>query len=521
VRAGGAPARCLMVQGTSSHVGKSLLVAALCRILARDGWRVAPFKSWNMSLNSGVSAQGGEMGRAQVLQAQAAGLPPHTDMNPLLLKPASQGRVQVVLNGRPLPHLDAGGCQRVAAQFLPTVLAALERLRASQDIVILEGAGSPAEVNLKEKDIANMRMAVAADAPVLLVGDIDRGGVFASLVGTLEILGPRERERVAGLVINKFRGERESLAEGLRWLEERTGKPVLGIVPYLGDLHLDEEDTVNLEAARRSAGDAGGGKALDIAVIRLPHISNATDFHPLEREPGVGVRYVAEASALGVPDAVILPGSKDTINDLSFLRSSGLAAAVARLASWGVPLLGICGGYQMLGRSIEDPAGVESSAARAEGLGLLPVRTVMESEKSTHVVKARAKREVPWLGIGPSRPPLSGYEIHMGRSRTEGEAPLLIVQRDGMAASVEEGALREEGKVFGCYLHGLFENRSLREGFLNGLRLARGLPCAPSAGDWDEHREEQLDLLAREVRAALDMDMLYGLLGIPGGRASR
>ena len=514
----GVTARCLMVQGTSSHAGKSLLVAALCRIFAHDGRREAPFKSWNMSLNSCVTARGGEMARAQVLQAQAAGVAPHTDMNPLLLKPASGGRVQVILEGRALGHLDVREYRRRVASFLPAVLAALRRLRAAYDMVVLEGAGSPAEVNLREGDIANMRMALEAGAPVLLVGDIDRGGVFASLVGTLELLRPREREQVAGLVVNKFRGERGLLADGLRWLEERTGKPVLGVVPYLPGLALDEEDTVNLEAERRTARGAEAHGCLDVAVIHLPHISNATDFQPLEREPGVRVRYVAATSGLGVPDAVILPGSKDTVSDLAYLKRSGLAAAVARLASWRVPVVGICGGYQMLGISIEDPAKVESGTAREEGLGLLPVRTVMAREKHTHLVKAVARREVVWLGIGPSRPLLHGYEIHMGRSRTEGEAPLLIVEHDGAPAGVEDGAVHPELPVFGCYLHGLFENRGLREGFLEGLRRARGLPASMPSFDWNEHRERELDRLAQEVRTALDIEVLYGLLGIESSR---
>lgn len=517
-------ARCLMVQGTSSHVGKSVLVAALCRIFARDGWRVAPFKSQNMSLNSYVTDEGGEMGRAQVLQAQAAGVRPHTDMNPLLLKPASGGRVQVVLEGRAVGHLDAMAYRERVRDLLPRVLAALGRLRATHDIVVMEGAGSPAEVNLKEGDIANMHMAREADAPVILVGDIDRGGVFASLVGTLELLEPWERELVRGLVINKFRGEREFLGDGLRWLEERTGKAVLGVIPYLEDLALEEEDSVAVEAARRrGAGREEGPGCLDIAVLRLPYISNTTDFQPLEAETGVRVRYVARASDLGVPDAVVIPGSKDTASDLSFLEESGLAAATVRLASWRVPVVGICGGYQMLGRSISDPGGVEGNAARREGLGLLPVDTVMARRKSTHLVKAVARKEVPWLGLGPSRPPLYGYEIHMGRTRVEGEAPLLIVERGGSAARVEDGAVHGELPVFGCYLHGLFENRFLREAFLDFLRGRRGMEPVGVGEDWSRQREGQLDLLADEVRAALDVDGIYSMLGMerPGRGAGR
>lgn len=507
-------ARCVMVQGTSSHVGKSVIAAALCRIFAQDGWRVAPFKSQNMSLNSAVTAEGGEISRAQVLQAQAAGIQPHTDMNPILLKPASERGAQVILNGKPVGCLEAGEYHRSKMDLLPHALAALERLRSAYDIVVLEGAGSPAEINLKERDIANMRIAVAAGAPVLLAGDIDRGGVFASLVGTLELLEPWERKLVAGFIINKFRGERELLADGLEFLERRTGRPVLGVIPYIRDLGLEEEDTVNLEARRDGEWESKENGSLDIVVVHLPHISNATDFEPLEREPGVKVRYVSDPHRLGVPDALLLPGSKSTVADLDFLRKSGLAAGIVRLASRGVPVIGICGGYQMLGRVILDPYGVESRNARMEGLGLLRVDTVMLPEKSTHLVKAQIKREIPMLGVGPHHPPLLGYEIHMGRSLGEREAPLLIVECDGSEAHTEDGALHDELPVFGCYLHGLFENRHLLEGFLNHLRGTKGLEAIAVGEEWNTYREKRLDHLADVVRSALDISAIYSLLGL-------
>ncbi len=503
-----------MVQGTSSHAGKSVLVAALCRIFAQDGWRVAPFKSQNMSLNSYVTAEGGEMGRAQVLQAQAAGIPPHTDMNPILLKPTSEKGAQVVLNGRVAGHLEAGDYHRVKPDLLPHALAALDRLRSRHEIVVLEGAGSPAEVNLKDRDIVNMSMAVAAEAPVLLVGDIDRGGVFASLVGTLELLEPGEREMVAGLVINRFRGEEELLRPGLGFLERRTGKPVLGVIPYIRDLGLEEEDSVNLEERDDGRRRPSSLDRLDLAVIRLPYISNATDFQPLERESGAEVRYVEDPRHLGVPDCVFLPGSKSVGSDLSFLRRSGLAAALMRLAVNGVPVVGICGGYQILGRSIEDPEGVEFGPGRVEGLGLLPVDTVMARDKQTHQVKAVAGMEVPWLGLSPSHPPLTGYEIHMGISRVEGGTPLLIVERDGKRVKVEDGAVHEELPVFGCYLHGIFENPHLRKAFLNHLRRLRGLEPLGDSGEWDSQRERCLDRLAEVVRGSLDMERIYSLLGL-------
>ncbi len=507
-------ARCIMIQGTSSHAGKSVLVTALCRIFAQDGWRVAPFKSQNMSLNSFVTVEGGEMGRAQVLQAQAAGIRPHTDMNPILLKPASEKVAQIVLNGRAVGHLEAGVYHQTKLDLLPHAIAALERLRSAYQIVVLEGAGSPAEINLRDRDIANMRMAEAADAPVILVGDIDRGGVFASLVGTMELLEPRERKLVAGFVINKFRGEKELLGEGLEFLERKTGRPVLGVVPYIRDLGLEEEDTVNLETGREPGRGVVPEDHLDLVVIHLPYISNATDFQPLEREPGVKVRYVREPRGLGVPDAVFLPGSKSTASDLAFLKKSGLAAALMRLASWGVPLIGICGGYQMLGRSIEDPAGVEFGPGRVEGLGVLPVHTVMASQKSTYLVKAVARKEIPWLGIGPSQPPITGYEIHMGISRVEGVSPLLIVERNGEKVTIEDGAVHDELPILGCYLHGIFENRHLRMGFINYLRCRKGLKVVDGVDDWVSFREEKLDRLAEIVRSALDMRAIYQMLGL-------
>lgn len=508
------PARCLMVQGTGSHTGKSVMVAALCRILAQDGWRVAPFKSQNMSLNSYVTPQGGEMGRAQVLQAQAAGIEPHTDMNPILLKPASDEKAQVILDGRPVGHLDAREYHRLKLEFLPHALRALERLRSDYQVVVMEGAGSPAEINLKDRDIANMRMAEAADAPVILVGDIDRGGVFASLVGTLELLDPREREMVAGFIINKFRGSVELLADGLEYLEQKTGKPVLGVVPYVRDLGLEEEDSVNLDELREAARRGEKAGEIDIAVVHLPHISNATDFDPLAREPGVRLRYVSDPARLGAPDALIVPGSKSTVDDLEYLRLKGMGANILRLAHWGVPVVGICGGYQMLGAKIEDPEGWECSAGEVEGLGLLPVTTVITGDKSTHRVKALARREIPLLGLDETSSPLEGYEIHMGRSRVDTEPALLIVERDGGEVRVADGAVNERLPVFGCYVHGIFENRPAREGFLNFLRRNRGLPSLSAGGDWEASRMDRLDRLARITRASLKMGTLYSLLGM-------
>ncbi|OFW59058.1 MAG: cobyric acid synthase CobQ [Candidatus Solincola sediminis] len=501
-----------MVQGTGSHTGKSIMTAALCRILRQDGWRVAPFKSQNMSLNSYVTPEGGEMGRAQVLQAQAAGIEPHTDMNPILLKPASDERAQVVLNGRPVGHLGAREYHDLKLEYLPHAVAALNRLRANYQIVVIEGAGSPAEINLKDQDIANMRMAEAAQAPVLLVGDIDRGGVLASLVGTLELLDPGERTLVAGFIINKFRGSLDLLQGALDFLEERTGKPVLGVVPYIRDIGLEEEDSVNLEELRASAGRLGDKAEIDIAVIHLPHISNATDFDPLAHEDGVLLRYVSQPAGLRVPDAVLIPGSKSTCDDLDYMRGSGMAQALLRLAHAGVPVIGICGGYQMLGTRIEDPDGWERRGAAMEGLGLLPVSTVMTGDKSTHRVEAYATSSIPALGL-ESGSPIEGYEIHMGNSVSESDYSLAIFSRDGVAVSIPDGAFNPALPVFGCYLHGLFENSCVREGFINSLRKRRGLQSLESAGrDWQEWREDRLDRLAAITRSSLEMDHIYSLL---------
>ena len=503
------PASCLMVQGTGSHTGKSIITAALCRIFYRDGRRVAPFKAQNMSLNSFVTVEGGEMGRAQVLQAQAARIAPHTDMNPILLKPSTDSKAQVILEGRPVGHMDASQYHERMHEFLPVALRALDRLRGSFDVVVMEGAGSPAEINLKNSDIANMRMAEAANAPVLLVGDIDLGGVFAALFGTVELLDPPERERVAGFIINKFRGSPELLGGGLDLLEERTGIPTLGVVPYINDLGLEEEDSVGLPTSRNGLSNRA---EIDIAVVGLPHISNFTDFEPLAGEPGVRLRYPERPGDIGLPDALILPGSKSTIDDLEHLRRNGMDKIIVNLANRGVPVIGICGGYQMLGREIDDPGCLESGRQKTRGLGLLPVRTRIRDEKITRRVEVKARRAVPVLGIGPTSPGFGGYEIHMGESMMEGRPVLSIDRLDGTGGDVQDGALHESLNVFGCYIHGLFENSVVREGFLNYLRERKGLSPSDVETDWEELREDRLDRLAGIVRSSVDMDVVHSLL---------
>ncbi len=488
----GGAARVIMIQGTSSSVGKSLLTAALCRIFARKGWRVAPFKAQNMSNNAAVCADGAEIGRAQAVQAAAAGIEPTAIMNPILLKPEGDCRSQVIVLGRHWQTLKGGSFFRKKEELWPVVTTALDELRAAYDVVVIEGAGSPVELNLLKTDIVNMALARHANAPVLLVGDIDRGGIFAQLLGTLWLLPPGDRALVRGLVINKFRGELSLFADGVRMLQERSELPVLGVVPYLTELAIPEEDAVALDAATQQRG------AIDIAVIRLPHIANFDDFDPLRTTPGVGLRYVQTAAALGRPHAVILPGTKSTIADLAWLRQQGLAAAIQNVAGQGTAIVGICGGYQMLGNRIHDPTRVESSSAMAQGMGLLPVETIFEKEKATFQVRARMANPVAWAApIGDEE--LEGYEIHMGRT-TGSPGWLRIVQRNGAQADVLDGAMTDDGKVWGCYLHGLFANAGLREAWLNSLVGNRTVAGKATS------LQQELDRLADAVTEALDME---------------
>jgi len=502
-------AKTLMVQGTASSVGKSVLVAALCRILKQDGLRVAPFKSQNMALNSFVTAEGGEMGRAQVVQAMAAGVEPSVDMNPILLKPEADARSQVIVRGKVYGTLPARDYYQERLRLLSIIEESLERLRASYDVVLIEGAGSPAEVNLKQNEIVNMRIARMAQAPVLLAGDIDRGGVFAALVGTLELLEPEERAFVRGFVINKFRGDVSLLKPGLDFLEARTGVPVVGVVPYFTDIHVSEEDSVSLERGRPVQ---DGVKLIDIAVIQFPRISNFDDFDPLSQEEGVGVRYVRDAAALGEPDLVILPGTKSTISDLGFLRHSGLAEAVVRLSRKGMPVIGVCGGYQMLGQAIYDPQGVESSEPFVAALGLLPVSTTFEREKATHQVTARVAASTGMLA-GAAGKEVRGYEIHMGSTSGQGEAaPFVVLERSGERACLPDGCIDASGHILGTYIHGLFSNTSLRLSLLGYLAEKKGISL-PRLGAIAT-QEEHLNRLAALVRGHVDMGLIYRITGL-------
>ncbi|WP_242392407.1 cobyric acid synthase [Anaeromyxobacter oryzisoli] len=514
-------ARTLMIQGTASSVGKSLVTTALCRLFRRAGLRVAPFKAQNMALESAVSADGGEIGRAQAVQAEAAGVAPTVDMNPILLKPEGATGAQVVVLGRSIGSMRSAEYQARTAELRAVVAGALARLRATADVVVIEGAGSPAEVNLKDRDLANMDVARAADAPVLLVGDIDRGGVFAALVGTLALLDPPERARIAAFVVNKFRGDVGLLRPGLDVLTARTGVPVLGVLPFLRGLRLADEDSVALD--ERGRGRRAREGEVEIVAIRLPRVSNLDDLAPLEHEARVAVRWVEDPRELAGADLVVLPGSKCTASDLAWLRATGLAAEVARRARQGRPVLGICGGCQMLGESIHDPLGVESAAPVVEGLGLLPVRTRFARQKVT--ARTRARVATPsFLGdAGPA--PLDGYEIHMGALELlPGARPAFeLVARNGAAVAVPDGAVSPDGAVVGTLLHGLFEDDAVRGGLLRRLRERRGLPAA--TGPRIATREEEYDRLADHVLAHLDWELLCRIAGMnidqPAAAATR
>ncbi len=498
-------APCLMVQGTASGVGKSLLTAALCRIFARRGLRVTPFKAQNMSLNAAVTADGGEIGRAQAAQAEAAGLEPTVDMNPILLKPEGDDCSQVVVRGAPIGRMTFAEYTRRRHAMLAVVADSLAWLRAHHDLVLIEGAGSPAEINMADDEIANMRVARLAGAPVLLVGDIDRGGVFAALVGTLALLEPGDRARVAGLIVNRFRGDPAVLAPGLAMLFARTGVPVLGVVPWLGRHLVPAEDSLDLDGGDASAPDP---PLLDIAVVRLPRIANFDDVEPLAREPGVSVRFVRTPRALGGADLVVLPGSKSTMADLAWLRATGLAPALVAAVGAGTPLIGVCGGYQMLGCTLEDPEGVEGAAGAAEGLGMLPAATTFVGTKRTVRVRAGVTEASSLLAAAAGHT-VDAYEIHMGRTVADGSpAPFVVTGPDGPHG---DGAVGARGLVIGTYLHGLFADDALRRTLLGSLAQRRGVAPDPRWGA-RQPASERYDLLADAVAAALDVGAIARLV---------
>lgn len=493
-------AKAIMIQGTMSNAGKSLLTAGLCRIFRQDGYKTAPFKSQNMALNSFITTEGLEMGRAQVLQAQAAGIEPSVRMNPILLKPSSDTGSQVIVNGEVIGQMDAVEYYKMKHTLVPQIMKAYNALSDEYDIIVIEGAGSPAEINLKDEDIVNMGMAKLAKAPVLLAGDIDRGGVFAQLAGTVQLLEEDERRIVKGLIVNKFRGDKTILDPGLRQIAQITGIPVVGVVPYM---HLDLEDEDSL--SERLDQTEGTG-AIDIAVVRLPRLSNFTDINPLESVPGVSVRYVKTPAQLRSPDLVILPGTKNTMEDLLWMRQCGLEAAIQKYAANGGAVFGICGGYQMLGEELHDPHNVEHGG-RMKGMGLLPVKTVFSQQKTRTQVSGRFQT-VEGAFQGLSGVALEGYEIHMGVTETQ-RSLVSIHTKDGPEKA--DGAIH--GNVCGCYVHGIFDQGETAAALIRSLCAMKGIDAGQlETFDLKTHREQQLDLLAQGIRGALDMEKVYQIL---------
>lgn len=499
-------AKAIMIQGTMSNAGKSLLAAGLCRIFKQDGYKVAPFKSQNMALNSFITKEGLEMGRAQVMQAEAAGIEPSVKMNPILLKPTNDTGSQVIVNGEVLGNMSARAYFAYKSKLVPAVMKAFDELSAENDIIVIEGAGSPAEINLKADDIVNMGMAKRAKAPVLLVGDIDRGGVFAQLVGTVMLLEEEEKNLVKGLVINKFRGDKTILDPGIEMLESLCKKPVVGVAPYL-NIEVEDEDSLTERFSKNQEVDL-----IDLAVIRVPRISNFTDFNPFERMPGVSLRYVSRVSELKNPDLILLPGTKNTMEDLLWMRQNGLEAAVLKAASQGTFIFGICGGYQMLGETLSDPAGVEAGGT-IKGMGLLPMDTVFSGAKT------RTRVQGTFTGVeGPlsclNGVELEGYEIHMGVSTLKEDAkPLTKIANlaEGSKEPKEDGAFREN--VYGSYVHSIFDREEVAERIIQAIGERKGIDTAGMTGvDYQTFKETQYDILAAELRKHLDMDRIYKIL---------
>ena len=524
-----------MIQGTGSHVGKSILVCALCRILKQDGYRVAPFKAQNMALNSFVTRDGKEIGRAQVAQAEAAGIDPVVEMNPILLKPTGDCGSQVVVMGKPIGNMTAKEYYQKKAGFVSIIKDAYDTLRSKFDIIVIEGAGSPAEINLKDGDIVNMGMAEMASAPVLLVTDIDRGGAFAWIVGTLELLTMSERDRVKGIVFNKFRGDKGILKPGLDMLENRINKPVVGVIPYIHNLSIDDEDSVSLQyISGKHTGFQDAEElrlnpnifsnlqpsaishqpVIDIVVIKLPRISNFTDFNTFTHEKDVKVRFVDKAENIGKPDLLIIPGTKNTIGDLTFLKERGIFGKIIELSRQGTMTIGICGGYQMLGKQINDPHHVESSEDGIQGLGLLETVTTFSREKQTYQVKGSMLEHEHLFPVDDG---LVGYEIHMGETTYNGHNSVRpfarITERAGEMVDILDGCVSANGNVIGTYIHGIFDNDEFRSGIINYLRLKKGFKssdrCHVNSKSIKEHRYNEL---ADIIRRNINMHLVYSMM---------
>jgi adenosylcobyric acid synthase len=493
----------IMIQGTASSVGKSILVTALCRIFKQDGYSVCPYKSQNMSLNSYITLEGKEMGRAQVLQAYAAGLEPEVYMNPILLKPTTDKNCQIIFNGEIYGYSNAREYHNLKVKFKDDLKSSFEELEDKFDIIVMEGAGSPAEINLRDNDIVNMGMAELVDAPVLLVGDIDKGGVFASLLGTIMLLSDDEKHRVKGTIINKFRGDISLLKPGVDSLEELTHRDCLGVVPYF-KLDLEDEDgAVELNKSITNK--------IDVSIIKLPHISNFTDFDALCIEPDVSVRYVETVNEFKTPDLVIIPGTKNTLGDLEYLKTSGLFNKIREYEENG-KVIGICGGYQMLGKVLEDPHGVETSLESMEGLNLLPIKTVFEEKKVTTRVNG-----VIGKNLINNNNPLSiyGYEIHMGKTTIihGGKNLITITKSNNEDTHHLDGVVNGKGNVMGTYIHGIFDGVEFREHIVNELRRNKGIEEKVSM-PYEHLREKELDKLADLVRESIDMDKIYKIMGL-------
>ncbi len=503
-------AKTLQICGTGSGVGKSIIVAGVCRLLKQEGYRVAPFKAQNMALNSAVTKDGLEIGRAQAMQAAACGIEPTFDMNPVLLKPTSSVGSQVIVAGKPVGNMTAMEYYAYKSIAFEQVKESLDRLMREFDCVVIEGAGSPAEINLKKHDIVNMKIASMINAPVILVGDIDRGGVFAWLVGTMELLEEEERDLIKGFIINKFRGDKRLLEEGLTFLEGKTKKKILGVIPYFNDITLPEEDSLFFDQRKQNSQSSESSK-LQIRVVRLPHISNFTDFDVLEKEDDLILEYTTDPRLLQSADCIIIPGTKNTFNDLQFLYDHGLAEIIKRRAEEGVRIIGICGGYQMLGVHIKDESGQETKKGPVEGLNLLKVETFYEQGKCTHQVRGKCLR----TGFS-----IKGYEIHHGQTINLGASePLFEIERGATGIQLQDGTQNSTGKIWGTYIHGIFDNRDFKNWLLNTMREEKGMPCQESGETLDLNK--QLDALAELLRQNMDMQLFSSIMSKEGTEEQR
>ncbi|WP_330671423.1 cobyric acid synthase [Anaeromicrobium sp.] len=499
-------AKNLMFQGTGSSVGKSLLTAAFCRIYSQMGYKVAPFKSQNMALNSYITKNGLEMGRAQVVQAEAAKVEPSVLMNPILLKPSSDKKCQVILKGKVYKNMSAMEYHKFKPELADKVKEIYDELHNKFDVVFLEGAGSPAEINLREHDLVNMGMAEMADSPVILIGDIDKGGVFASLYGTIMLMNEEERKRIKGVIINKFRGDVKILEPGIKMLEDLINIPVLGVIPY-SHLEIEDEDSL-AERFKKNKNTKG---QIEVAVLYLPHVSNFTDLNVFETQEDVNLRYVMRGESIGHPDMLIIPGSKNTIEDLKYLRDAGLEKEIIKLHRQNKIIFGICGGYQMLGKTLKDPHHTESSIPEINGIGLLDIETIFETEKTTTQVEAQVVAPIDYM----EKTSIKGYEIHMGRSFLGKDAKVFsnIKVKLGEEVLIEDGAINEDGTVIGTYIHGVFDNIKFTRSILNHIRTKKGLDKLESTIEsFQEFKEQEYDKLANIVRENMDMETIDKIL---------